>query len=66
MAIEIMKTDMVNGSKLSKRNAEIEKRSAAKRFIWNPGSSPVITPRKIPRKIAKNISNIFYFLCNYF
>ena len=61
-AIDIIKTDKVNGSVVFKRNVDKLKIMILIRFTWIPGIKPVMIPAKIPIKIAiKQARNILLF-----
>tara|TARA_Y100000310_G_scaffold264470_1_gene275107 strand:+ start:3482 stop:3661 length:180 start_codon:yes stop_codon:yes gene_type:complete len=47
--MEIMKMIKASGERNVSKNAEIERRRIAMRFVWMPGRRPVIVPAIIPK-----------------
>ena len=57
IAIAIINTDTINGVVIWKRKGDKLNANAETKFIWIPGTNPVIIPNEQPTKIAMKISN---------
>ena len=52
------KTTKIKGEKYARKKADIEIKKRETKFMWMPGSKPVIQPAMIPAKNARRINHI--------